>query len=88
MFSPSPWPYETFRNMVIFYGEEFLAPRPTPKLEDLPLPQSVSELVLAWRLNHAVAVIVIASCQRPSSGKMVWEILRVLDSYGVVPIKK
>jgi hypothetical protein len=23
-----------FRNMVIFYGEELLAPRPTPKLED------------------------------------------------------
>jgi hypothetical protein len=26
-----------FRNMVIFYGEELLAPCPTPKLEDLPL---------------------------------------------------
>jgi hypothetical protein len=26
-----------FRNMVIFYGEELLAPRPTPKLEDHPL---------------------------------------------------
>jgi hypothetical protein len=23
-----------FRNRLIFYGEEFLAPRPTPKLED------------------------------------------------------
>ena len=23
-----------FRNMVIFYGEELLAPRPNPKLED------------------------------------------------------
>jgi hypothetical protein len=22
-----------FRNMIIFYGEELLAPRPTPKLE-------------------------------------------------------
>jgi hypothetical protein len=28
---------DLFRNMVIFYGEEFLAPRPTPKLEDHPL---------------------------------------------------
>jgi hypothetical protein len=26
-----------FRNMVIFYGEELLAPRPTPKLDDHPL---------------------------------------------------
>ena len=26
-----------FRNMIRFYGEEFLAPRPTPKLEDHPL---------------------------------------------------
>jgi hypothetical protein len=26
-----------FRNMVIFYGEELLASRPTPKLEDHPL---------------------------------------------------
>jgi hypothetical protein len=26
-----------FRNKLIFYGEELLAPRPTPKLEDYPL---------------------------------------------------
>jgi hypothetical protein len=26
-----------FRNIVIIYGEELLAPRPTPKLEDHPL---------------------------------------------------
>jgi hypothetical protein len=26
------------RNIIIFYGEELLAPRPTPKLEDHPLP--------------------------------------------------
>jgi hypothetical protein len=26
-----------FRNKLIFYGEELLAPRPTPKLEDHPL---------------------------------------------------
>jgi hypothetical protein len=26
-----------FRNKPIFYGEEELAPRPTPKLEDHPL---------------------------------------------------
>jgi hypothetical protein len=27
----------TFRNKLIFYGEELLAPRPTPKLDDHPL---------------------------------------------------
>jgi hypothetical protein len=26
-----------FRNMVIFYGEKLLAPRPTPKLKGHPL---------------------------------------------------
>jgi len=37
-FSPGPrlsvW---MFRNSIRFYGEELLAPRPTPKLEDYPL---------------------------------------------------
>jgi hypothetical protein len=28
---------ENFRNKLIFYGEELLDPRPTPKLEDHPL---------------------------------------------------
>ena len=27
----------TFRNIIRFYGEELLAPRPTPKLQELPL---------------------------------------------------
>jgi hypothetical protein len=35
--SPGPRLCIVFRNMVIFYGEELLAPRPTPKLEDQPL---------------------------------------------------
>jgi hypothetical protein len=35
--SPGPRICIVFRNMVIFYGEELLAPRPTPKLEDHPL---------------------------------------------------
>jgi hypothetical protein len=26
-----------FRNIILFYSEELLAPRPTPKLEDHPL---------------------------------------------------
>jgi hypothetical protein len=34
---PGPRLCIVFRNMVIFYGEELLAPRPTSKLEDLVL---------------------------------------------------
>jgi hypothetical protein len=33
---PSPRPSETFRNIVTLYGEEFLAPRRTPKLGGHP----------------------------------------------------
>jgi hypothetical protein len=32
--SPGPSLCQMFRNVVIFYGEELLVPRPTPKLED------------------------------------------------------
>jgi hypothetical protein len=35
--SPCPRLLVNFRNKIIFYGEELLAPRPTPKLEDNPL---------------------------------------------------
>jgi hypothetical protein len=35
--SPCPRLLVNFRNMIIFYSEELLAPRPTPKLEDHPL---------------------------------------------------
>jgi hypothetical protein len=34
---PGPRLCVVFRNMVIFYGEELLAPRATPKLEGHPL---------------------------------------------------
>jgi hypothetical protein len=34
---PGPRLFRSFRNKFIFYGEEFLAPRPTSKLEDHPL---------------------------------------------------
>jgi hypothetical protein len=34
---PGPRLLENFRNKLIFYGEELLAPRPTPMLEDHPL---------------------------------------------------
>jgi hypothetical protein len=39
-----------FRNMVIFYGEELLAPRPTPKLEDYPL-SAVRDCIFATTLH-------------------------------------
>jgi hypothetical protein len=32
--SPCPSLLVNFRNKIIFYGEELLAPRPTPKLDD------------------------------------------------------
>jgi hypothetical protein len=35
--SPCPRLLVNFRNKIIFYGEELLAPCPTPKLEDHPL---------------------------------------------------
>jgi hypothetical protein len=35
-------PCEMFRNMIIFYDEELLAPRPTPKLEGQPLSASAT----------------------------------------------
>jgi hypothetical protein len=34
---PGPRLIDPFRNMLAFYGEVLLAPRPTPKLEDHPL---------------------------------------------------
>jgi hypothetical protein len=34
---PGPRRLVVFRNKLIFYGEELLAPRPTPMLEDHPL---------------------------------------------------
>jgi hypothetical protein len=39
-----------FRNMVISYGEELLAPRPTPKLEDHPL-SAVRDCIFAATLH-------------------------------------
>jgi hypothetical protein len=39
-----------FRNMVIFYGEELLAPRPTPKLEGHPL-SAVRDCIFAATLH-------------------------------------
>jgi hypothetical protein len=43
-----------FRNIIIFYGEELLAPRPTPKVEVHPLSAVRDCLfnVLAATLNN------------------------------------
>jgi len=34
---PSPRPCVTFRKKLVFYSDEFLAPRPISKVEDYPL---------------------------------------------------
>jgi hypothetical protein len=48
--SPGPKLCIVFRNMVIVYGEELLAPRPTPKLEDYPL-SAVRDCIFAATLH-------------------------------------
>jgi len=42
----------TFCNMIHFYGEEMLAPRPTPKLEDHPV-SAVRLYVCVWETARA-----------------------------------
>jgi hypothetical protein len=48
--SPGPRLCIVFRNIVIFYGEELLAPRPTPKLED-HLLSAVRDCIFAATLH-------------------------------------
>jgi hypothetical protein len=48
--SPGPRLCIVFRNMVISFGEELLAPRPTPKLEDHPL-SAVRDCIFAATLH-------------------------------------
>jgi hypothetical protein len=38
---PLPWPCVTFRNKLVSYGKELLAPRPTPMVEDSFLSASL-----------------------------------------------
>ena len=47
---PSPRPFGMFRSVASSYGEEFVAPRPTPKLEDHPL-----SAVCNWLFNICAA---------------------------------
>jgi hypothetical protein len=55
---PGPRPFVTFHNKLIFYGEELLVPRPTPKLQDHPLSavhnclfNIFAATLLIWRLS-------------------------------------
>jgi hypothetical protein len=61
---PSPRPFVIFLNKIIFYGEELLTPRPTPKLWDHPLS--------AFR--HCMSNIFVATLRilRPSSASANW----------------
>jgi hypothetical protein len=45
---PCPRLCRLFRNIIIFYGEALLAPRPTPKLEDYPLSAARDYLFIVF----------------------------------------
>jgi hypothetical protein len=62
--SPCPRLLMNFRNKLIFYGEELLDPRSTPKLEDHPLSAGRD------RLFNIVAAIV--HIWRPSPPSATW----------------
>jgi hypothetical protein len=47
--------FKHFKNMLKFYGERFLAPHPTPKLEDHPL-FGVCDWSLTLREEHRLRV--------------------------------
>jgi hypothetical protein len=45
--------------MIIFYGEELLDPRPTPKLEDHPL-SAVRDVSFAYQNNMIISCFLLA----------------------------
>jgi hypothetical protein len=47
---PNPRSYVTFRNKLFYYGEELLAPRSTPRLEDHPLSVVATAHSIYWQL--------------------------------------
>jgi hypothetical protein len=59
-----PRPFVTFRDKLLFYGEELLAPHPTLKLEDHPLLA-----VCDCLFNMSAATLHI---WRPSSSSAAW----------------
>jgi hypothetical protein len=44
----------TFHNNLVFYGEELLAPHPTPNLEDHPCQLSVAAYHLEVMMNNMI----------------------------------
>jgi hypothetical protein len=54
---PGPRHVIMFRNKASFYGEESLAPRPTPSMEDHPLTA-----VRDWLFNIFAATVHIGGC--------------------------
>ena len=59
MISLSPTPCETLRYVVRFYDEEFLAPLPTPKLENHPLSTIRDCLYQITRSPHPRAFLTV-----------------------------
>jgi hypothetical protein len=52
---PSPWPFVTFRNkLVFFYGEELLGSRPSSELEDHPL-SAVRDCFQVYLQLHSIS---------------------------------
>jgi hypothetical protein len=49
-----------FRNKLIFYGEELLAPRPIPTLEDHPL-SAVRDCFSIYSLNLCISCFIFDS---------------------------
>ena len=58
--SSSPKQLWMFRNMAIFYGEELLAPRPTPKLDDHPLSAVHDRLLIMFAATLHIGWVVTA----------------------------
>jgi len=88
----SPWPRLNlwiFRKTQHFYGEELLAPRPTPKLEDHPLSAVRGCLFERWMRTIIIIIIIIIIISNyfiTSMHKL--EVLRFGSVSGVVLVMK
>jgi hypothetical protein len=64
--APVPRPCVTCRDKLVLYGEELLAPRPTPKVEDHPLSavrdSSFSILTSTLRLLNGFRLNLVCVC--------------------------
>jgi hypothetical protein len=70
-FCPGPMLRMNFRNKLIFYGEELLAPRPTPKLEDHPLSAVHGCLFRIFASNTPNLEVVFFTCNLRTRHAMV-----------------